>query len=461
MTKNIWRLPRAEPIEKANASMQDSIDRCATFGWTKFVDWDKYAAELDHNAPEPKSRKVIPKHGRWGIGLSILPTPTIGCGIRAIDHHMKHSPSAKRDYGKFGQNKSKKNKRSDQRERDTKNERRRKKHGKSRKKVGVVKNYANDKKHRHMENGQKHQKKYKNRRGKLLVDDLSRCARHDSNHRVRNHTIQCPPNLQARISLSALSLDPSKVEIVNKQLAVIGFSSISTHQPPSPPLRCYEGPLTSLVAATKYLGHAFLPYLKPQTVSDDFEVLSRAFPEHCNILNEKSTVSSISIFRHASSDHQRARPNVMLRCADGSTSHVPLILSPDLDRDGVPKPGLILARSFSADVVAAAAGAAEAGAERQQGQLMRPFKKSGHYKPHTMLHQIIGPTPQMEHNPLKLGNHARVRIQLRIGRGASTNPLVGLRSPAMSYCRLSRPKRGLENGVAVQHTRCWGYNQLN
>jgi hypothetical protein len=425
--------------------MQASIDRSATFGWTKDVDWDEYAAELDHDAPEPQPRRVIRGRGRWGVGIDSLPTPVKGCGVRAIDHHMKHSPSAKQDYrhGTSDRKRDKKKKKKKKREKYEKREN--KKEGEER--------------GRKAENKKKKRSSKKNERCKgrirMTVDDVSRQSRHDNYHRLRLRKIR-QPQLQAKLSFSALSLNPSNVDAAASDLNAIGFIACLNMPPPS---QCYVGPLAGLVAATKCLGEAFLPDLKPRTVSDDFEVLSRAFPQNCNILNEKTIISSITMFRHASSDHHRARPAAMLRNSDGRASHVPLIILPDIDEHGVPKLGVILAESVAAVGRADHRLLAHA---VQLDPLQRTSKLRSPSSSHkTLLREMNGPTPRLE----KLGSSeigtpksGQQKTQVRFGRGASTNPLVGLRSPAQSYCRSSRPAKGVLNNLEpIRHPQIWGF----
>ena len=280
---------------------------------------------------------------------------------------------------------------------------------------------------------------------RMSVDDVSRESRHRNYHRLRLRKIY-HPQLQAKLSFSSRSWDPSKVEAATSDLASIGFAACSKRQ--SPLLQSYLGPLAGLVAATKCIYGAFLPNLNPHTVSDDFEVLSRAFPQHCNILNESSIVSSITMFRHASSDHHRARPAPILRNTDGCASHAPLIILPDIDEHGVPKLGVILVRTVTNAV------------QKPSHPKIEPLPGIRKVCPHqTLLRELNGPTPRSEKLD-SLGKDAskrrRARVQLRLGRGASVNPVVGLRSPAQSYCRSSRPAMN-EKFLPIQHPKIWNW----
>ena len=228
------------------------------------------------------------------------------------------------------------------------------------------------------------------------------------------------------LTFSTLSVDPKK-EVESQVLESLGFQlhMINTQKQL---IRC-TGPLACLPAATKCIGTSFLPEVECRTVSNDFEVLSRAFPEHCKILNKKS-ILSITIFRHAASDFKRARPFAITQPSNESKTKPPLIVLPDMNELGIPKMGIIIAESTTENCQIDA----DSKFSESHCDMQTDLSSST-----TLLSQLNGHDQRIDaDNPQKVAQDLSLSFDLV---GASTNPSVGLRSPAQSYCRASRPKK--------------------
>jgi hypothetical protein len=361
--------------------MNEAIRMNGTFGWTLEVNWDEQASGLNHKKAakmdaaaeaanrEKKSGKK--SKSKWGVKVQPL-KPLIGLGSRSLHHYFTHSPSVKLSKYRVD----------DPIERKKRLDRQRKK-------------------------------------PRQRVDDESRASgSHNKYHRKRLTRINQP---EGQVSINFLHIDRDDSEFLN-QASKLGYICVS---PKFNLMTVLNGPLNHLSDMLSLLQKELLPLQRSRRiVSDDFEILSRHFPNPVQVLNTRIITPLFTRKSHC--DAFTSALLVKSTQVDKSHGKTDMIMYPDENKDGIVAKNTVVIRTTK-----------------------KIAKKS------TLLKKI-NQVPAMK-TELELKWETPTKKKLKYGRGACTNPIIAHRKhPSQTSTRATRCTYS-SSGEPVKHDYIWNF----
>ena len=368
--------------------MQEAKLLTEPFGWTIKVDWDAQARGMNHQKAKKMAAKQATKikkkkkkkrtdRRRWGIRLQPL-QPSIGSGSRSIDHYFATSPSVQR-----------------------------------------AKNRVDDPFER-----RKNLEKQRRRPRQRVDDDSRACGTHKKYHERR---------MAASAGVGRPSDEVSVTFLTDNRDDTLFMAAASRHHflcvsSANEPVTVLRGPLCSLDALLLLLKNELRPHARAQRiVSDDFEILSRHFPNPVQVLNTRIIASLFTRKSHCDAFTSVIKVNQV----DGAHGKTDLIMYPDEDwQDGRPARNTIIVRTGGAT-------------QKKRRTLLKSMnKKTSVPLVKTEVELLLEQPPD---NPL------------RYARGASMSSILPdmRKHPAQTYSRGTRCTYvGQEK---VKHDYTWGY----
>ena len=381
--------------------MEDALVMTGTFGWTHKVDWDKQAQGMNHRkiaqiqAKEAAAKiKMKQKQSsrssrsfrssRWGTKLKPL-EPLVGLGSRSIHHYFATSPTVKHS------------------------------------------------KHR-VDDPVKRRKRLDRRRKipKQKVDNESpNSGCHEKYHQKRMFKLARP---KGQVSIKYLD-DHRDESVLLQEANKFNYFLVSKA---SDLVTVLHGPLSNLSKILKLLQTLLLPLQRSnRMVSDDFEILSRHFPDPVQVLNTRTITSMFTRKSHCDAFTPVLRiHSTSVDQAHGKTS---MIMYPD-------------EQSINKTTAIEKAGDKKTIQESVPAtntiiiRMCQPYKNG---KKKSLLQR-------MNKIPLAVEKVKRKPLAVKYARGASTNPIVVPRKhPSQTFTRGTRCT--YEGSGTVDHVFEWGF----